>query len=107
VPKEALSARGRVVVSRADESDNPGPMRVPTLLSFANIAAHPGRSSAAIVCASLSEGPTPMHNAPHTTIAYVFDSSRIVFPKKQKRVVQHPCLSRERRAFCILRIVSR
>jgi len=84
IPKEALSARGRAVVSRLVESETPGPMRVPALLSLASIAAHVCRSSAA-ACALARGGKAQMQHAPYTSAAYVFDSWRIVVPKKQNR----------------------
>src|SRR6266550_6173447 len=107
MPKPALSGRGRVVVSRL-ESERPGPMRVPTVLSLARMAAHVVASSVAAACALASDGviPAQMHNTPYTIVVYVFDNSRTVVEKNQHRRIQHPCLSREGRAFCNSRIVA-
>src|SRR5438270_11710989 len=83
IPNPTVSARGRVVVSRLVvsrlvvsrlvESVSPGPMRAPTLLSLARIAAHVVRSSAVTVCACATAEPAQMYNAPYTNLAYVFD----------------------------------
>jgi hypothetical protein len=77
-------------------------MRVPTVLSFARIAAHVVASSPAAPCDFAREGVTPaqMHSAPYTIVAYVFDNSRTVVEKNDECGFQHLCLSRERRAFC-------
>ena len=86
MPKPALSGRGRAVVSRVVESESPGPMRVPTVLSLARIAAHLVASSATAACALTSEGVAvaQMHNAPHTIVAYVFDISSTVVEKNDE-----------------------
>src|SRR5437868_5906044 len=117
IPNPTVSARGRVVVSRLVvsrlvvsrlvESVSPGPMRTPTLLSLARIAAHVVRSSAATVCACATVEPAQMYNAPYTNLAYVFDIRASLYRRSKNNGVQHLCLSREGRAFCNSRRVSR